>query len=207
MFTNFIILELETLVEFMQKPPYPQTKFVMKNVDEADNAEKKYHQAGYDSYITGVCFAQMVRQIFARSNQITHMGDQFKDDLLEFYRNKLYVVGIHDIAYFNLEVEVEQLPNRDHIFYLTYPPTWTKADQYALFSAFGGLLTIKVLNDTSSLCALKEPNSAVLVHHELIDGANVTAGFKVCLVVHVLFTLFANHDIVPGPQIHRLPSQ
>lgn len=172
----------------MKRPPYPKTEFIMKNAEE--NEEKKYHQAGYDSYITGVCFTQMIRLLYAKNNRVMKAGDQFANDLLEVYRNKMYIVGIYDIGYFNLETE-ERLPIRDHIFYVTYPPVWTKVELYKLFLPYGGLFTIRQLNETSSLCALREPQNADLVINELIEGANSTAGFKVFVSFYYFFGMWS----------------
>uniref|UniRef100_K7E7Q9 Poly(A)-specific ribonuclease PARN n=2 Tax=Ornithorhynchus anatinus TaxID=9258 RepID=K7E7Q9_ORNAN len=99
-----------------------------------DTASEQLHEAGYDAYITGLCFISMANFLgsFLSPPKI-HVSARSK--LIEPFFNKLFLMRIMDIPYLNLEGPDLQ-PKRDHVLHVTFPKEWKTSDLYQLFSAF-----------------------------------------------------------------------
>jgi poly(A)-specific ribonuclease len=124
---------------------------------------------GYDSYITGLVFIGLVQYLGSLVNpQISHY-DPF---LMSDYRNKLYLTYAYDIRYLNFEGE-DIVPDRSHVFHVTFPNDWKTNELFHLFSAFGGV-TISWINETSAFCALKDSNNIEKINKSLIKQSSNT---------------------------------
>ncbi|XP_037670145.1 poly(A)-specific ribonuclease PARN isoform X2 [Choloepus didactylus] len=99
-----------------------------------DTASEQLHEAGYDAYITGLCFISMANYLgsFLSPPKI-HVSARSK--LIEPFFNKLFLMRVMDIPYLNLEGPDLQ-PKRDHVLHVTFPKEWKTSDLYQLFSAF-----------------------------------------------------------------------
>ncbi|XP_063555703.1 poly(A)-specific ribonuclease PARN isoform X8 [Gorilla gorilla gorilla] len=146
-----------------------------------DTASEQLHEAGYDAYITGLCFISMANYLgsFLSPPKI-HVSARSK--LIEPFFNKLFLMRVMDIPYLNLEGPDLQ-PKRDHVLHVTFPKEWKTSDLYQLFSAFGNI-QISWIDDTSAFVSLSQPeqvkidgvwlllprpecNGAILVYHNL----------------------------------------
>ncbi|XP_041977962.1 poly(A)-specific ribonuclease PARN-like isoform X2 [Aricia agestis] len=114
--------------------------------------DEKAHEAGYDAYITGLCFLAMHAHL-AR-------GSRVADAAVRPYLNKLYLARTahQDSPYINL-AGPDPSPSRDHVFHLTFPKEWQRNDLNQLFSAYGQI-TVQFLDDTSALVALSRRDLA-----------------------------------------------
>ncbi|KAB0346796.1 hypothetical protein FD754_011653, partial [Muntiacus muntjak] len=92
-----------------------------------DTASEQLHEAGYDAYITGLCFISM-------ANYLVHYP-------FSFSFGRLFLMRVMDIPYLNLEGPDLQ-PKRDHVLHVTFPKEWKTSDLYQLFSAFGPFASI-----------------------------------------------------------------
>nr|KAF6490522.1 poly(A)-specific ribonuclease [Molossus molossus] len=119
-----------------------------------DTASEQLHEAGYDAYITGLCFISMTNYLgsFLSPPEI-HVSARSK--LIEPFINKLFLMRVMDIPYLNLEGPDLQ-PKRDHVLHVTFPKEWKTSDLYQLFSAFGNI-QISWIDDTSAFVSLSQP--------------------------------------------------
>uniref|UniRef100_A0A8I3NHB8 Poly(A)-specific ribonuclease PARN n=1 Tax=Canis lupus familiaris TaxID=9615 RepID=A0A8I3NHB8_CANLF len=119
-----------------------------------DTATEQLHEAGYDAYITGLCFISMANYLgsFLSPPKI-HVSARSK--LIEPFFNKLFLMRVMDIPYLNLEGPDLQ-PKRDHVLHVTFPKEWKTSDLYQLFSAFGNI-HISWIDDTSAFVSLSQP--------------------------------------------------
>ncbi|XP_004692171.1 PREDICTED: poly(A)-specific ribonuclease PARN [Condylura cristata] len=119
-----------------------------------DTASEQLHEAGYDAYITGLCFISMANYLgsFLSPPKI-HVSARSK--LIEPFFNKLFLMRVMDIPYLNLEGPDLQ-PKRDHVLHVTFPKEWKTSDLYKLFSAFGNI-QISWIDDTSAFVSLSQP--------------------------------------------------
>lgn len=119
-----------------------------------DTASEQLHEAGYDAYITGLCFISMANYLGSLlSPPKTCVSTRSK--LIEPFFNKLFLMRVMDIPYLNLEGPDLQ-PKRDHVLHVTFPKEWKTSDLYQLFSAFGNI-QISWIDDTSAFVSLSQP--------------------------------------------------
>lgn len=118
--------------------------------------DDKAHEAGYDSFICGVCFIGMIKKIGVK------LGEQFeKSPALRHYMNRVFVMGVSDVKAMNLGGK-DPAPHRDHVFHITFPATWKRIDITNRFKDFGGCQVYR-LSDTTAFIGLiqREFGSAV----------------------------------------------
>ncbi|KAJ8364086.1 hypothetical protein SKAU_G00129170 [Synaphobranchus kaupii] len=118
-----------------------------------NTATEQLHEAGYDAYITGLCFISMANYLgsFLTPPKL-HISARSK--LIEPFFNKLFLMRIIDIPYLNLSGPDLQ-PKRDHVLYVTFPKEWKTSDLYQLFSAFGNI-QVSWIDDTSAFVSLSQ---------------------------------------------------
>ncbi|NXE92945.1 PARN ribonuclease, partial [Menura novaehollandiae] len=119
-----------------------------------DTASEQLHEAGYDAYITGLCFISMANFLGSfLSPPKNHVSARSK--LIEPFFNKLFLMRVMDIPYLNLEGP-DLKPKRDHVLHVTFPKEWKTSDLYQLFSAFGNI-QVSWIDDTSAFVSLSQP--------------------------------------------------
>jgi poly(A)-specific ribonuclease len=133
----------------------------------------KLHEAGYDAFITGQCFATMLKHLATLQN--TSLASVMESPLLRPYVNKLYLMRIADIPYMNLAGK-DIMPQREHVFHLVFPREWKTSDIQQLFTEFGGG-QVSWIDSTSAYVALNKPESAKKAAKKLItarkDGCKI----------------------------------
>ncbi|KAM4604209.1 poly(A)-specific ribonuclease PARN [Polymixia lowei] len=151
MISNTSLAELEKqLKESPFKPPKVETA---EGFPSYDTAQGQLHEAGYDAYITGLCFISMANYLGSfLTPQKGHISARSK--LIEPFFNKLFLMRIIDIPYLNITGPDLQ-PKRDHVLYVTFPKEWKTSDLYQLFSAFGNI-QVSWLDDTSAFVSLSQ---------------------------------------------------
>lgn len=169
------------MYQTVQRDPFPHTTFNLKNKVEGENHNQ--HEAGYDSYITGVTFVNMMRYLYMQ--EFTPVEDMFKNTVLDAYRNKVGIFKTLDLAYMNLEADDKPLA-RKHVFHVTFPKEWKTLNISQLFSHpdIGGC-QLTYINDTSAFVVLKEPTNACKVVEHLILKPQPPS-YKVCLKLYCL---------------------
>ncbi|XP_056442464.1 poly(A)-specific ribonuclease PARN isoform X1 [Gadus chalcogrammus] len=118
-----------------------------------DTAQEQLHEAGYDAYITGLCFISMANYLGSfLTPPKAHISPRSK--LMEPFFNKLFLMRIIDIPYLNM-TGPDLRPKRDHVLYVTFPKEWKTSDLYQLFSAFGNI-QVSWIDDTSAFVSLSQ---------------------------------------------------
>ncbi|CAH1795096.1 unnamed protein product, partial [Owenia fusiformis] len=151
--------ELQTILTM---PPF--SKVHIEAVDGFPNYENNsdsLHEAGYDAYVTGLCYIGMANYLGSMlTPAVKHALT--KPELTQPFSNRIFLMRVHDIPYMNMSGE-EEKPNRDHVFHIRFPKEWKTADIAALFTPVGNVQVVW-LNDTSAFVALYRKDQA---HHVL----------------------------------------
>ncbi|XP_014664597.1 PREDICTED: poly(A)-specific ribonuclease PARN-like isoform X2 [Priapulus caudatus] len=165
---NIPMTDLGNLTKILERAPFakPNIEFAAEEHSYSTVANQ-LHEAGYDAYITGLCFISMAN--FLGTFQVPIPSRiPANSPLLEPFVNKLYVMMVVDIPYMNL-VGADLKPNRDHVFHVSFPASWRTSDIVQLFSAFGHVY-IAWINDTSALVGLNYKDNAGLVMKTIGEG-------------------------------------
>ncbi|KAA0721650.1 Poly(A)-specific ribonuclease PARN [Triplophysa tibetana] len=118
-----------------------------------NTSSEQLHEAGYDAYITGLCFISMANYLGTfLTPPKSHISARSK--LLEPFYNKLFLMRVIDIPYLNM-CGPDLQPKRDHVLYVTFPKEWKTCDLYQLFSAFGNI-QVSWIDDTSAFVSLSQ---------------------------------------------------
>ncbi|XP_076764072.1 poly(A)-specific ribonuclease PARN [Xylocopa sonorina] len=158
---------LNLLLETVSKPPFEIPEVEPIDGRSYSTFTKKCHEAGYDAYITGICF-------IALSNYLGSLQDPKvpivlpDSPLLEPFVNKLVIGVLKDIPYIKLDGQ-DPDPCRNHVFHLTFPKEWRFNNISHLFSPFGSV-QVSWLNDTSAYVALNRRDQADKVMEVLSNG-------------------------------------
>uniref|UniRef100_A0A8D0L5E2 Poly(A)-specific ribonuclease PARN n=1 Tax=Sphenodon punctatus TaxID=8508 RepID=A0A8D0L5E2_SPHPU len=149
---NTSLAELEKRLKEM--PFNPPKVDSAEGFPSYNTASEQLHEAGYDAYITGLCFISMANFLGSfLSPPKNHVSARSK--LIEPFFNKLFLMRVMDIPYLNLEGPDLQ-PKRDHVLHVTFPKEWKTSDLYQLFSAFGNI-QVSWIDDTSAFVSLNQP--------------------------------------------------
>uniref|UniRef100_A0A8C2YVG7 Poly(A)-specific ribonuclease PARN n=1 Tax=Cyclopterus lumpus TaxID=8103 RepID=A0A8C2YVG7_CYCLU len=146
--TNTSLAELEKQVK---ESPFKSPQ--VEGFHSYDTAQQQLHEAGYDAYITGLCFVSMANYLGSfLTPPKAYISPHSK--LVEPFFNKLFLMRIIDIPYLNVTGPDLQ-PKRDHVLFVTFPKEWKTSDLYQLFSAFGNI-QVSWLDDTSAFVSLSQ---------------------------------------------------
>ncbi|XP_029169507.1 poly(A)-specific ribonuclease PARN-like [Nylanderia fulva] len=163
---------LSVLLDIVNKSP-----FSIPDVEPVEGRSysvltEKSHEAGYDAYITGLCFIALSNYLgtLQKSENATVLANS---PLLNPFLNKLPIARLKDFPYVNL-VGKDPNPSREHVFHITFPKEWKHTDISQLFSPFGGGY-VSWLSDTSAYIGLYRRDQASAVMQGL-------AKEKVCKV-------------------------
>ncbi|KAK7862589.1 hypothetical protein R5R35_004199 [Gryllus longicercus] len=131
------------------------------------SAEEKAHEAGYDAYLTGVCFLTL-------ANYLGSLEEPAKkpvlpnSPLLRPYINRLHLMRVQDVTFIDLTGEDAE-PPRDHVFHVTFPKEWKTYDLTQLFSPFGSVY-VSWLTEASAYVGLHRRDQAQLVLNTLTQS-------------------------------------
>ncbi|KRT82328.1 hypothetical protein AMK59_3833 [Oryctes borbonicus] len=159
------------LLETLSKPPFIMPKIEVEGSGSGYNLnQRKEHDAGYDAYITGVCFVTMWKYLGQDGLDDEDVFGNF--NMLKPYMNKLHLMRLQDCPYIHLGGE-DSTPPRDHVFYLTFPKEWKSSDISQLFSPFGAV-HIGWINDTSAYVGLLNKQQAAVALSTLSQSDTYT---------------------------------
>uniref|UniRef100_A0A674CVI1 Poly(A)-specific ribonuclease PARN n=1 Tax=Salmo trutta TaxID=8032 RepID=A0A674CVI1_SALTR len=125
------ITSLAELQKQLKESPFKSPKVVTaEGFPSYDTAQEQLHEAGYDAYITGLCFISMANYLGTfLTPPRAHIPSQSK--------------------------LIQPFPKRDHVLYVTFPKEWKTSDLYQLFSAFGNI-QVSWIDDTSAFVSLSQ---------------------------------------------------
>ncbi|KAJ8730314.1 hypothetical protein PYW07_017352 [Mythimna separata] len=164
---------LTELLSTLAEPPFSIPKVGCVEGRGYSNLKDKQHEAGYDAYITGLCFlamhAHLARMRGDHSERLVPQSATLKPFL-----NKLFLAKTarQDSPYINL-TGADPTPSRDHVFHLVFPKEWQRNDLNQLFSPFGAI-TVHFLDETSAYIGLERREQAADVMRALAKNARVT---------------------------------
>ncbi|XP_075686239.1 poly(A)-specific ribonuclease PARN isoform X1 [Rhinoderma darwinii] len=149
--SHTVLAELEKRLQMAPfKPPKVESA---EDFPGYDTGKGQLHEAGYDAYITGLCFISMAHYLGSfLSPPQTHVTVQ--SDLITPFFNKLFLMRITDIPYLNLDGP-DLFPTRDNVLHVTFPKEWKASDLYQLFNAFGKI-QVSWIDDTSAFVTLTQ---------------------------------------------------
>ncbi|XP_073945025.1 poly(A)-specific ribonuclease PARN-like isoform X2 [Choristoneura fumiferana] len=164
---------LQHLLATLAEAPFSLPKIGSKAGCGYTLSDAKSHEAGYDAFVTGLCFLAM-RAHLARMRGDGERAREAQAPLLKPFLNKLYLAKTahQDSPYMNL-AGPDPTPSRDHVFHLTFPKDWQRNDINQLFSPFGPI-TVQFMDDTSALIALARREQARDVTRTLAKCARAT---------------------------------
>ncbi|XP_048761264.2 poly(A)-specific ribonuclease PARN-like isoform X2 [Ostrea edulis] len=155
---------LGDLLKHISCSPFEKPEIVFpENFPQYKLDDSNLHEAAYDAFITGMCFIGMSN--FLGNKKDPPVSNVSPDDsVVKPFTNKLFLMRVPEIPYLDLAAD-DVLPNREHIFHVTFPKEWKAPDLYQLFSPFGNV-NIQWLDDTSAFVSLyKKEQSSSGVHH------------------------------------------
>ncbi|XP_072749603.1 poly(A)-specific ribonuclease PARN isoform X2 [Anoplolepis gracilipes] len=164
---HIISSNLNVLLDIVSKSP-----FSIPDVEPVEGCSyslstEKSHEAGYDAYITGLCFIALSNYLgtLQKFENATVLANS---PLLNPFLNKLPIARLKDLPYVNL-VGKDPNPSRDHVFHITFPKEWKYTDISQLFNPFGGGY-VSWLSDTSAYIGLNRRDQAGAVMQSLAKG-------------------------------------
>ncbi|KAG7212022.1 hypothetical protein KM043_011217 [Ampulex compressa] len=159
---------LTVLLETVSKAPFSHPELESVKDRSYSTMEEKSHEAGYDAYITGVCFIALSN--YLGSLQKPEISTVLPDSpLLNPFLNKLLISRLKDFPYISLAGK-DPNPSRAHVFHITFPKEWKYSDITQLFNPFGGV-HISWLSDTSAYVGLNRRDQASAVAKTLVESS------------------------------------
>ena len=96
---------LEELHTVLMMPPYHLPACPPKSGSAGySSAERKYHMAGYDAYVTGLVFLGLSRRLWALKGQRSSLRFLPDSSLMQPFINKLYI-KVRGVTYMSLVPE------------------------------------------------------------------------------------------------------
>lgn len=132
-------------------------------------SDDKSHEAGYDAFLTGICFIALANRLGSLQNPPVDIVLP-DSPLLHPFLNKLPVGRLKDLPYINVAGD-DPKPKREHVFHLTFPREWKFNDISRLFSPFGGI-QVSWLSDTTAYVGLNRKEQAAAVTKNLKNKTN-----------------------------------
>ncbi|XP_032520459.2 poly(A)-specific ribonuclease PARN-like isoform X2 [Danaus plexippus] len=165
---------LTHLLATMSEAPFSVPKALCKPGRGYTLADDKQHEAGYDAYITGVCFLAMINHLVRMRGDQPARLPPLEAAIWKPFMNKLYLAKTahQDSPYINL-TGPDPTPTRDHVFHVTFPKEWKRSDISQLFSPFGQI-TVQFLNDTTAFIAFSRRDLARGVPRAFAGDRRVT---------------------------------
>lgn len=177
---------LQHLLATLSEPPFGLPKVGSSSGRGYTLSDDKSHEAGYDAFVTGLCFLAM------RSHVSRMRGESERSEpsaaVLRPFLNKLFLTktAYQDSPYMNIDGP-DPTPSRDHVFHLTFPVEWQRNDINQLFSPFGPIV-VQFIDDTSAYVALSRREQARDVMRTLAKHSRTT------LVPYAKFKHMASQD-------------
>ncbi|XP_050670882.1 poly(A)-specific ribonuclease PARN-like isoform X2 [Leptidea sinapis] len=164
---------LQHLLFTLSEPPFSLPEIESLEGRGYRRTDDKQHEAGYDAYVTGLCFLAMHAHLTRmRGEEQTRVTQD--SALLKPFVNKVFLskTAHQDSPYINL-AGVDPTPSREHVFHLTFPKEWQRNDINHLFSAYGQI-TVQFLDETSALVALSRRELARTVSKAFVNHKRIT---------------------------------
>ncbi|KXJ67919.1 hypothetical protein RP20_CCG007690 [Aedes albopictus] len=127
--------------------------------------DTKHHDAGYDAYLTGMCFLGLVSFFKVDLKDITH------DPVLKAYFNRIFLLRVSEINYIYTHGK-EPSFSREHVFFVSFPESWRQSDIVNRFRNYGQV-HVNWVNSSSAFVTLHNRDYASHVI-KTIDKASIS---------------------------------
>ncbi|XP_021696424.1 poly(A)-specific ribonuclease PARN isoform X2 [Aedes aegypti] len=127
--------------------------------------DMKQHDAGYDAYLTGLCFLGLA------SFFKVDLKDLTRDPILKAYINRIFLLRVSEINYIYTHGK-EPSFSREHVFFVSFPETWRQSDIVNRFRNYGQVY-VNWVNSNSAFVTLHNRDYASHVI-KTIDKASIT---------------------------------
>nr|XP_045619089.1 poly(A)-specific ribonuclease PARN-like [Procambarus clarkii] len=124
-------------------------------------SNSKAHDAGFDAFITGVCFVTMVKKLDGSNWKNKSV---VKSKHLDMYANRVNNMSSHDIPFLNL-VGPDVQPDRSKIFCAECPSSWTTMHVHGLFHMIKPLKIVWVSSTFLYVIPLEDMDKKVCRQH------------------------------------------
>ncbi|XP_055528677.1 poly(A)-specific ribonuclease PARN-like isoform X2 [Wyeomyia smithii] len=133
--------------ESVQKEPFKIPEVTSGCDDhEYSTNDSKQHEAGYDAYVTGLCFLGLI------SYFKTDLLDLQNDPILKSYFNRIFLLRLADVNYIYTHGKEPSI-SREHVFFITFPENWRSTDILIRFRNYGQV-HINWVNNNSAFVTL-----------------------------------------------------
>jgi RNA recognition motif-containing protein len=150
------------------------------------HSSDKFHQAGYDAYMTGFIFVKMSAFIGAERDLLFKGIEKF--DHLNDFVNFLYIM--QNDTHLNLNAKENPIQDRSHIFHVSnFPSLEVKNDDIRKLFKKYGRIKIDWIDDDSTFVSLDEKEKSM----ECLEELSTNTTFKV-----VSYDLFRNPVVIPS---------
>ncbi|KAK6624118.1 hypothetical protein RUM44_010976 [Polyplax serrata] len=173
---------LSNIIEYYENAKkLPQVE-VCENGQGYHYTDKKYHQAAYDSYMTGLAFLSMLNDL----------GLNIESLSLQNYVNKLSVRKMHDISYMNIGGKDAE-PDRRGVYHLTFPKDWKRDHITGLFKNCG-FVNISWINNTSAFIKVKSD----FIKEVETTLMNSNSNYKLCTYAEFRNSNVLQNELLPS---------
>ncbi|KAI8803206.1 ribonuclease H-like domain-containing protein [Cladochytrium replicatum] len=119
---------------------------------EYEENTSRFHEAGFDSYCTGVAFLRMAG---LATQAISSRRLDFSNPTISDYENKLYLMR-SDIPFFNLGGHETMVPRSDVYYIYDFPNKWRTNDILENLQKLVGPLQVRWIDSTSCFVIVQE---------------------------------------------------
>ncbi|XP_072155303.1 poly(A)-specific ribonuclease PARN isoform X2 [Bemisia tabaci] len=152
---------LPHLLETIQTEPFEMQQIAMDK-EGCGYALKdvKEHEAGYDAYMTGVCFLALYDHLnsLKKLDALNYSSSYISNaPALKDFINKVYLMRRFDAPYINLGGKDPVLFRRN-VFHVDFPKEWATSDLISLFKPYGDV-DVVWCNSTSAWVSLYDKSN------------------------------------------------
>jgi poly(A)-specific ribonuclease len=146
--------------------------FDLPNIEASDGfkgydlSADKHHEAGFDAFLTGLSYIGLTTKLASVQNLPTRYSET-NSKLLSPYINRIFIMKHYDTHSLNLSAPDPE-PERDNVFFVSFPPEWKTIDLVELFLPYGGIY-VNWLDDVSALIALKNKENIITAKANLLN--------------------------------------
>ncbi|XP_062549725.1 poly(A)-specific ribonuclease PARN-like isoform X2 [Armigeres subalbatus] len=152
--------------EAVNKAPFNIPEVICESENHKCSTDHmKQHDAGYDAYLTGMCFLGLSSLLKVDLKNLT------RDPVLKTYFNKIFLLRVSEVNYIYTHGK-EPSFSREHVFFVLFPENWRHVDIVNRFRDYGQV-HVKWVNSTSAFVTLHNRDYASHVIKS-IDKANIS---------------------------------
>uniref|UniRef100_A0A131XCW4 Putative polya-specific ribonuclease parn isoform 1 n=1 Tax=Hyalomma excavatum TaxID=257692 RepID=A0A131XCW4_9ACAR len=168
-----------------------------------DLDKAKYHEAGYDAFVTGMCLLGLCNQLGKNKDHSAELKET--SPVLKPYLNRIHMMQSPDIPSLNMAGN-EVIPSRSHVLHVTFPAEWRANDLYQLFNSFGQM-AIHWINSTQAFIAMASSPLATQALKKLGSSKTMTQEPYRLQSYTTYMTRLSRHTTTATPaSVNKVPS-